>query len=75
MDLYRLDYNPSFNFGATSRDGFMENNCWRYYEALYGTYERIHRKYPRLILQQAAAGGGASGWFVMEYAAPDRSRS
>jgi alpha-galactosidase len=58
LDLYRLDYNPSFKFGATSRDGFMENNCWRYYEAFYGTYERIHRKYPNLILQQAAGGGG-----------------
>ncbi|OHB76729.1 MAG: hypothetical protein A2W31_03750 [Planctomycetes bacterium RBG_16_64_10] len=58
LDLYRLDYNPSFKFGETPRDGFQENNCWRYYEAFYGMYERIHQRYPNLILQQASAGGG-----------------
>ena len=58
-DLYRLDYNPGFTFEGpeTPRDGFMENNYWRYYEALYGIYERIQKKYPDLILQQCAAGG------------------
>ncbi|MBI4585310.1 MAG: alpha-galactosidase [Planctomycetes bacterium] len=58
LDLYRLDYNPGFQFTETPRDGFMENNCWRYYEAFYGIYERLHKKYPELILQQASAGGG-----------------
>lgn len=58
LDLYRLDYNPMFKFETTARGGFLENNCWRYYEAFYGTYERIHQKYPNLILQQAAGGGG-----------------
>ena len=58
-DLYRLDYNPLFTFEGpeTDRDGFMENNYWRYYEAFYGIYERIQRKYPDVILQQCAAGG------------------
>ncbi len=58
LDLYRLDYNPSFKFGETLRAGFRENDCWRYYEAFYGVYERVGKKYPNLILQQAAAGGG-----------------
>jgi alpha-galactosidase len=59
LDLYRLDYNPGFTFEfvETPRDGFVENNYWRYYEAFYSMYERIHAKYPYLILQQAAAGG------------------
>jgi len=59
LDLYRLDYNPGFTFEfvETPRDGFVENNYWRYYEAFYSMYERIHAKYPDLILQQAAAGG------------------
>jgi alpha-galactosidase len=35
----------------------MENDCWRYYEAFYGMYERLHAKYPDLILQQASSGG------------------
>jgi len=60
LDLYRLDYNPFFTYEgpSTSRDGFTENNYWRYYEAFYGMFERIQKKYPALILQQCAAGGG-----------------
>ena len=67
IDLYRLDYNPSIlggfdkdpvvQLGTQKRDGFVEHDNWRYYEAFYGTYERIHKKYPDLILQQASAGG------------------
>ena len=60
LDLFRLDYNPLFTFEgpSTVRDGFTENNYWRYYEAFYSIYERVRRKYPDLILQQCAAGGG-----------------
>ena len=60
LDLYRLDYNPWFKFGATDRAGIAENDCWRHYEAFYGMYERLHKKYPDLILQQASSGGGRS---------------
>jgi len=59
LDLYRLDYNPLFTFDGptTTRNGIVENNYWRYYEVLYDIYERIAKKYPKLILQQCAAGG------------------
>ncbi|UCD36988.1 MAG: alpha-galactosidase [Fidelibacterota bacterium] len=59
LDLYRLDYNPIFTGEgpSTPRDGFMENNYWRYYEVFYAIFEHIQKKYPDLILQQAAAGG------------------
>ena len=60
LDLYRLDYNPFSTFEGpfTERYGFRESNYWRYYEAFYGLFERIHARYPDLILQQCAAGGG-----------------
>jgi alpha-galactosidase len=60
LDLFRLDYNPHFTFEgpSTARDGITENNYWRYYEAFYDIYERVHEKYPDVILQQCAAGGG-----------------
>ncbi|MFH1742489.1 MAG: glycoside hydrolase family 36 protein [bacterium] len=59
LDLFRLDYNPIYTFEGpeTLRHGFMENNYWRYYEAFYDMFERIHRKFPDLILQQCSAGG------------------
>jgi len=61
LDLYRLDFNP-FGFEdegpRTARDGYLESNYWRYYEAFYGIFERLRARYPDLILQQCAAGGG-----------------
>jgi alpha-galactosidase len=74
LDLYRLDYNPGFTYDgpATLRDGIVENNYWRYYEVFYDLYERLRKKYPNLILQQAAAGGarndlGTAGRFHETY--------
>ncbi len=39
---------------------FEENSYWRYYEHTYGMYERLLKRFPDLILQQAAAGGARS---------------
>ena len=60
VDLFRLDYNPGFDgeMGQKARDGFEENLYWRYYEASYRMFERLKAKYPQVIFQQAAAGGG-----------------
>jgi len=59
LDLYRHDFNTPFTgeLGETQREGFQENDYWRYYQSWYGILERLHKKYPNLILQQAAAGG------------------
>jgi alpha-galactosidase len=58
VDLYRHDYNTdtSIERPVTSRAGFEEHNSWRYYDAFYRIFERIHEKYPQLILQQASGG-------------------
>ena len=58
LDLFRLDYNPLFTYegSTTIRDGYVENNYWRYYEAFYSIFERIQKRYPNLILQQGATG-------------------
>jgi alpha-galactosidase len=60
LDLYRLDFNPfaTYEGPITERQGFRESHYWRYYEAFYGMFERLRAKYPDLILQQCAAGGG-----------------
>jgi alpha-galactosidase len=59
IDLYRHDQNgiDGGEDSSTLRDGFMENDYWRHYEAFYSMMERIHQQRPQLILQQAAAGG------------------
>jgi alpha-galactosidase len=60
VDLFRLDYNPGFDFGMSqhTRNGLAENDYWRYYEATYRLFEQVKKEFPQLILQQAAAGGG-----------------
>lgn len=59
LDLYRHDFNsPLRGQGSeTLRDGFVENDYWRHYSAFYGIFERLHARYPDLILQQASGGG------------------
>lgn len=62
LDLFRLDYNiPSevpLEGAPIARDGVSENRWWRYYETFGAIFRRIHEKYPKVVLQQAACGGG-----------------
>jgi alpha-galactosidase len=59
LDIFRLDYNTNpFEGGQVARDGYMENTLWRYYENVYALYDRIRRRFPRLIMENCAGGGG-----------------
>ena len=42
------------------REGFVESSYWRYYEALYAVYERLRARYPDVIFENCAGGGGRS---------------
>jgi len=59
LDLYRHDFCSELRGqgSETRREGFIENDYWRHYDAFYGIFDRIHRKFPDLILQQASGGG------------------
>ncbi|MBU6348858.1 MAG: alpha-galactosidase [Chloroflexi bacterium] len=60
LDFFRLDYNvPGTGSGAQQvRDGFVESSYWRYYEALYAIYERLRARFPEVIFENCAGGGG-----------------
>jgi len=59
LDMFRLDYNHSVDGGGNRvKDGFTENLMWRYVDALYGIFDRIHARFPKVILQNCAGGGG-----------------
>ena len=59
LDFFRLDWNTGGHLGGQNlQDGAVENANWRYYEALYGIMERIRQRYPKLILENCAGGGG-----------------
>jgi alpha-galactosidase len=60
LEFFRLDYNVGgLGPGAkTIRHGYIENGYWRYYEALYNIYERLRARFPHVIFENCAGGGG-----------------
>ena len=59
LDMFRLDYNHSVEEGGNRVvDGFTENLLWRYSDSLYAIFDHIHQRFPRVILQNCAGGGG-----------------
>jgi alpha-galactosidase len=60
LDVFRLDYNTDIGrAGAQDNQmGFEENTSWRHYQALYAMYERLRRRFPNLMLENCASGGG-----------------
>ena len=66
LEFFRLDYNPVFPpFGYhTMHDGYDENGYWRYYENLYAMYDRLRQRFPEVIFENCAGGGGRTdiGW-------------
>ncbi|MFZ4397397.1 MAG: alpha-galactosidase, partial [Kiritimatiellia bacterium] len=57
LDFFRLDYN-THGCGRIERNGFIENHYWRYYEAQYAIYDRLRTRFPKVIFENCAGGGG-----------------
>jgi len=67
LDLYRIDYNTTVEEGGNHiRDGFVENDLWRHVDALYAMFERLRKRYPHVIFQNCAGGGGRLDLGIME---------
>ena len=60
LDFLKVDHNVAGQgAGAkTTRHGYAENGYWRYCEAVYGIFGRLRARFPDLILQNCAGGGG-----------------
>ena len=59
LEFFRLDHNTNPGLGIrTVRDGFVENGYWRYYETLYAIYDRLRARFPRVVFENCAGGGG-----------------
>lgn len=57
LDLLRIDYNVSGKEVFTFSDS-GECNALRHYNAVYSMYERLKKKYPGVIFENCAGGGG-----------------
>ena len=64
IDMFRLDYNAVWevisSFTYRMQDGYMEGNDFRYYENFGAMFDRIRAKYPNVIFENCASGGGRS---------------
>ena len=59
LEFFRLDHNTHPGPGIrVERDGYVENGYWRYYEALYAIYDRLRARFPNVIFENCAGGGG-----------------
>lgn len=66
LDMFRLDYNSAAEEdGNRMKDGFLENTDWRHVEALYGIFDRVRKRFPRVIFQNCAGGGGRLDYGIM----------
>ena len=63
LDMFRLDHNHCIE-PAPNRlcHEFSEDLTWRYYDALYGMFERLRAKFPAVVFQNCAGGGGRLDW-------------
>lgn len=66
LDCFRLDYNIGVGEGAEEvRHRFAESTMWRYYDALYGVFDRVKQRFPHLILENCSSGGGRTDLGMM----------
>ena len=68
LDLFRLDYNTHiYEGGNRERSGYLENTIWRHVEAIWGIFERLRLKFPKVIFENCAAGGGRLDLGMLRY--------
>ncbi len=66
LDMFRLDYNSTAgDDGNRMHDGFLENTDWRHVEAIYGIFDRVRKRFPRVIFQNCAGGGGRLDYGIL----------
>jgi alpha-galactosidase len=63
LDMYRIDHNHVISpSGSRPNQGYTEDLTWRYYDGFVGMFERLRKKFPKLVFQNCAGGGGRLDW-------------
>ncbi len=84
VELFRLDYNVDHRTSdcVIETDGVRESSYLRYYRALYDMFAALRRRYPTVIFENCAGGGGRcdlgmvkhfTHTWVSDYQIPPRS--
>lgn len=69
LDFFRLDFNTCYEgpFSFNERDGYLENVDFRYNEVFYGIFDRLRKKFPNVIFENCASGGGRTDLGAVKY--------
>ena len=63
LDMFRIDHNHNLQpSGNRLNQGLIEDLTWRYYEALFGIFDRLRERFPQVVFQNCAGGGGRLDW-------------
>jgi alpha-galactosidase len=63
LDMYRIDHNHCLSpAGNRAYQGFTEDLTWRYYDNLYAMFDRLRTRFPKVVFQNCAGGGGRLDW-------------
>lgn len=63
LDMFRIDHNHCIQPAGNRRfQGFTEDLIWRYYDMLYGIFDRLRARFPNVVFQNCAGGGGRLDW-------------
>ena len=68
VEFFKLDHNTAMTgHAAREHAGFVESTAWRHNEALYAIYERLRARFPNVIFQNCAGGGGRTDIGIMRF--------
>jgi alpha-galactosidase len=68
VEFFKLDHNTTLTaHGQREYEGFIESAAWRHNEALYAVYERLRARFPQVIFQNCAGGGGRTDLGMMRF--------
>jgi alpha-galactosidase len=66
LDMFRIDYNTTVEEGGNHiQSGFVESSSWRYVDNLYAMFDRLRKRFPKVIFQNCAGGGGRLDYGIL----------
>jgi alpha-galactosidase len=68
LDLFRVDHNivTSEYFHVGRRDGRRECRSMRQVEGFYELYRRLKKRFPNVVFENCASGGGRTDWGMVQ---------
>jgi len=68
LDMYRIDHNNNLcPAGNRENQGMVEDVMWRYYDMFGNLFDRLRAKYPHVVFQNCAGGGGRLDWGTLAH--------